>query len=215
MRMLPVDIGTMIESIRPTPLRRFDQIPMRTDDLLRQTLSVAERLDQKEIVFIGDFDCASVALVGQCRSLDVMPKLVHIVDFDMRVLRAIRDGFNLLGMEQILQTTVYNVFNPIASSLEASFDWFYANPPYGQFNHGESVWLFVHRGIEFCKLNGGGTLIIPNDRQREWTDANAFRIKCKVEAIGGRILQATSSNHSYHLDDDPDLKSVAFTLEGV
>ncbi len=215
--MLLSELGDLIESIRPDPLRRFDQIPMRTEDLLRQTGSVVEKLHQKDVVFVGDYDCASVALIGQCKILGVMPNCVHIVDFDMRVLHSIRVAFKLLGLEGMLGTTVYNVFDSIPPFLAGSFDWSYANPPYGKFNRGESVWLFIHRGIDFCKSIGGGTLIIPNDSTRGWTAANAARIKRVVEEVGGRILQVRGSNHSYFLDDDPSLRSIEFTLsmEGI
>lgn len=212
MQRLP-EIGEMIERLRPEPTRIFDQIPMKTDDLIAQARRMKGRLAGTNVVFVGDYDCFSVALVAVAKSSSELPNSVLVVDFDRRVLKAVEDGFRYLGLSQLLETSCYNVFDGIPDKYAGIYDHFYANPPYGQFNQGESVWLFTHRGIEFCGEGGTGSLIIPCDGRRTWTTANVYRLQRQVMQAGWSMEVQDSVPHSYVLDDDPELQSMTFHLE--
>jgi hypothetical protein len=136
-----------------------------------------------------------------------------VVDFDERVLASIEQSFKELGLSQLLDVSCYNVFNSPPRPYVGKFDHFYANPPYGQFNQGESVWMFVHRGIEFCKSDATGSLIIPCDDRRAWTTANVFRLSQLAMQAGWKFSIGDTQPHSYLLDDDPGLQSITFSLE--
>ena len=209
------EVSVLIESIRPSPSRLFDQIPMNIEDLLAQAERIHRSLADKEVVFIGDYDCASLAIAAQGLTSGQMPSRMLVVDFDERVLASIQDGFDQLGLAHLLETRSYNVFDPVPMQYAGLFDRFYANPPYGQFNQGESVWLFVHRGIEFCSQGATGSLIIPCDDRRAWTTANVFRLEQLVRSAGWQLSVADRKTHSYSLDDDPSLQSITFALTGI
>ena len=48
---------------RPRPIREFDQIYMKTADMLLQTEHIGKCFDGKTVVFIGDGDAISLCLV--------------------------------------------------------------------------------------------------------------------------------------------------------
>lgn len=146
------DIGKIIEGLRPKPTRLFDQIPMRTRDLLAQARRMQECFADKSVVFIGDYDCTSLAVAAEANMRGTLPKKVLVVDFDERVLNSIERGFRRLGLSELLELHCYNVFNPIPRQYMGEFDHFYANPPYGQLIRGTAcgslfteVWSSVER----------------------------------------------------------------------
>jgi len=51
---------------------------------------------------------------------------------------------------------------------EYKFDFFYTNPPWGASNNGESVKLFVQRGMEAVDFAGEGMVVIADDEELEW-----------------------------------------------
>src|SRR5688572_27969549 len=77
---------------RPTALREFDQIYMKSADMLLQAEHVSEHLHEKRVVFIGDGDAIGLCLVHlkALRHLSKGPDTVHVLDFDERVVNSVR-----------------------------------------------------------------------------------------------------------------------------
>ncbi len=209
------ELKRLIEMSRHALARSFDQIAMETEDLILQAEKAAHLVAHSSIVFVGDYDLASVALVAIAKNTSMLPKRVHVVDFDNRVLDSVKLCFSKLGVDDLLAVTCYNVFDPVPAQLQKQFDWFYANPPYGKFNDAMSVKLFCHRGIEMVGIAGKGLVIIPNDPSRAWTQSNVQKLKAFGQSVNWEITERTDVQHGYSLDDDPDLKSTTFTLEPV
>ena len=63
---------------RPRPLRAFDQIHMKSGDMVLQSEIIADWADGKRLAFIGDGDAISVC-VAYLRARDVL-KLVDALD---------------------------------------------------------------------------------------------------------------------------------------
>lgn len=76
---------------RPRPLREFDQIFMKTADMLLQTEHGGRVFDGKRVVFIGDGDAIGLCLVHlHSRGLlQYGPQKVHVLDFDERVVYSV------------------------------------------------------------------------------------------------------------------------------
>src|SRR3546814_3932554 len=72
---------------RPRPLRNFDQIYMKTGDMVLQSELVARWTDGKRLAFICDGDAISecVALLKHRQSFDEGPSLITVFDFDQRL----------------------------------------------------------------------------------------------------------------------------------
>jgi N4-bis(aminopropyl)spermidine synthase len=161
----------IIEEIRPKSLRAYDQIPMKSEDMVRQTKLVGPLLRGKSVVFMGDHDSTSLllALLGELQNF---PKPAHmlILDFDERLLVAANALADRYGFNDILDVQLYNAFDPVPLELMGKFDWFYTNPPYGCRNQGESARLFITRCFELVRSDeANGCIILPHDPSRPWT----------------------------------------------
>jgi predicted methyltransferase len=96
---------------RPRPLREFDQIFMKTADMLLQTEHVSRLFEGKRVVFIGDGDAIGLCLVHlhNMELLERGPKSVHVLDFDECVVFSIRAFAERFGISERISAELYNV----------------------------------------------------------------------------------------------------------
>lgn len=199
----------LVATTRVPPLRDFDQIAMQAGDLLRQVKLIAPYLSGKRVLFVGDNDGASrlLGLLG-AKGLVPLPERMALLDFDERILVRTREFTDEHGLGSLLDTRLYNVFDAPPPDLVGHFDWFYINPPYGASNGGESVCLFMRRGMEMCVPGAGqGCIIIPDADQGPWTEevmAGAQRTLVEADWL---VREKLERMHRYHLEDAPELTS--------
>lgn len=200
---------------RPRPLRIFDQIYMKTGDMVHQSELIARWSDGKKIAFIGDGDSISVcvAYLKQRGVIDYGPIKITVFDFDERICNAIKRFADKERLDW-LDAELYNCADPFPASIE-KFDCFYTNPPWGQRNSGESVKVFTQRGIEAVKYKGDGAVVIAHDNELEWTKMVLSETQSHSLSNGFFINEMTPGLHSYHLDDAPDLKSCNIFLKAL
>ena len=76
---------------RPRPIREFDQIYMKTGDMVMQSEFVASWANKKRLAFIGDGDSISVcvAYLHARGILNYGPSMTTVFDFDERMVGAI------------------------------------------------------------------------------------------------------------------------------
>src|ERR1017187_1778755 len=76
---------------RPRPLREFDQIYMKSGDMVLQSELVARWADGKRLAFIGDGDAISVcvAYLQESKIVNYGPKKIVVYDFDERICGAV------------------------------------------------------------------------------------------------------------------------------
>ena len=123
---------------RPRPLRDFDQIHMKTGDMVFQSEIVADWADGKRLAFIGDGDAVSVC-VAYLMAREVLsfgPTKITVFDFDERTVQAVRRFADSERLEN-LDAELYNCLD--AFPARSKYDCFYTNPPWGASNGGESV----------------------------------------------------------------------------
>ncbi len=199
---------------RPRPLRVFDQIHMKTGDMVLQSEMIADWADGKRLAFIGDGDAISVC-VAYLRARDVLnfgPTHITVFDFDERTVEAV---MNFADRERItnLDARLYNVLD--AMEPDKLFDCFYTNPPWGASNNGESVNVFIERGMEAIGHVGEGVVVIADDDELEWPK----RVLASVQGFAARggfyVSRMQRKLHEYHLDDAPDLKSCNLYLAAL
>jgi predicted methyltransferase len=208
--------STIVARNRPAPLRAYDQIPMQTEDLARQVKLIAPLLASQRVAFVGDMDGTASLLGLLAAAGGPAPTHMLVLDFDARVLESALNLAERNGFAHLLKVQLYNCFDPIPSPLIAGFDWFYTNPPYGSHNDGESARLFLTRGCELARSEGGsGCLIVPNDELRPWTTRAMTATKQFLDSHGWAIQEQVDRVHRYYLDDDPTLKSSMFVLDRV
>ena len=87
------------------------------------------------------------------------------------------------------------------------FDCFYTNPPWGASNNGESVNIFVERGIEACRHGGEGMIVIADDDELDWPKQVLASVQRRAAEKGYYVSKMQRKLHEYHLDDAPDLRS--------
>src|SRR5712664_4048558 len=110
-----VDLRAAINAIsdvvqnRPRPLRIFDQIYMKTADMVLQSELVARWADRKRLAFIGDGDAISVcvAYLHKREILNYGPAEIVVFDFDERICGAVTRFADKERLDQ-LRAQLYN-----------------------------------------------------------------------------------------------------------
>jgi N4-bis(aminopropyl)spermidine synthase len=191
---------------RPRPLREFDQIYMKTGDMVLQSELVASWADDKRLAFIGDGDAISVcvAYLQKRGIVDYGPSRITVFDFDERIIQAVKRFADKERLEH-LDAVLYNCLD--AFPQPSRFDAFYTNPPWGASNNGESVKVFAQRGIEAVGYHGDGMIVIADDEGLEWPKQVLSSTQAFVAESGFFVSNMMPRMHSYHLDDAPNLRS--------
>jgi len=199
---------------RPRPLRQFDQIYMKAGDMVLQSELVAWWANKKRLAFIGDGDAISVcvAYLHKRGILDYGPSEIKVFDFDERVCGAVKRFADQERLEQ-LDATVYNCLDPFPTSSQ--FQCFYTNPPWGASNEGESVKVFVKRGMEAIGYQGEGMVVIADDNERAWVKQVLANVQKFITSSGFFIQKMMSQLHQYHLDDAPELRSCNLIVKAL
>jgi len=202
---------------RPRPLRQFDQIYMKTADMLLQTEHVSRWFDKKRIIFIGDGDAIGLSLVHlhQKKLIEFGPKSVHILDFDERVVLSVRTFAKRFGIADSVTSELYNVADALPKEHWEKFDGFYTNPPYGESNNGKSIEVFLRRGIEAVGEDAVGCLVVADYDELSWTRVVLLNSEKIILSKGFIIREMLPKFHTYHLDDTPDLTSCSIIMKRV
>jgi N4-bis(aminopropyl)spermidine synthase len=172
---------------RPRPLREFDQIYMKTGDMVLQSEFVSSWADDKRLAFIGDGDAISVcvAYLKKRGIVDYGPSRITVFDFDERTVQAVKRFADKERLEH-LDAVLYNCLEKFPQP--AVFDAFYTNPPWGASNNGESVNIFTQRGMEAIGYHGAGMIIIADDEELNWPKqvlgTRFFRPRWSISSTG-------------------------------
>lgn len=199
---------------RPRPIREFDQIYMKTGDMVMQSEFVASWANGQQLAFIGDGDSISVcvAYLHARGIVNYGPSRITVFDFDERIVGAI----NRFADRQRLATLeghLYNCLDPLPTGRV--FDYFYTNPPWGASNNGDSVNLFVQRGVEATGYDGEGLIVIADDEDLDWPKQVLASVQAYSASQGYFVSRMTPCLHAYHLDDNPDLKSCNLMIRSL
>lgn len=199
---------------RPRPLRELDQIYMKTGDMVLQSEIVANWADGKKIAFIGDGDAISVCVsyLKHRNILNYGPSHITVFDFDERICNAIT-RFSDKERLTSLDASLYNCIDEFPSLSQ--FDCFYTNPPWGASNNGESVNVFVQRGMEAVGYKGEGMVVIADDHELPWPQQVLAAVQHFSLDHNFFVQRMTSKLHLYHLDDNPDLRSCNLMLKSL
>lgn len=199
---------------RPRPLREFDQIYMKAGDMMMQSEFIARWADGKHLAFIGDGDAISVCVV-YLRARGILPygpEHVTVFDFDERICNAVLRFADHERLEN-LDARLYNCLDAFPDA--GGFDAFYTNPPWGASNDGESVNVFMQRGIEAVGFRGDGAVVVADDPTLEWPSRVLANLQRTALEAGFYVQRMMPQVHSYHLDDAPDLRSCNVLLRSV
>ena len=215
-----VDLRTAINAVsdvvqnRPKPLREFDQIYMKTGDMVFQSEAVANWADGKRLAFIGDGDAisVSVAYLRERGVLEFGPSTITVFDFDERIVGAVKRFADKERIEN-LDAVLYNVLDPFPETKE--FDLFYTNPPWGASNNGESANVFIQRGLEAIRYTGEGLIVVADDDELAWPRVVLSNIQRYTAKRGFHVSRMDRKLHAYHLDDAPDLRSCNLFVSSV
>ncbi|MEX0754721.1 MAG: bis-aminopropyl spermidine synthase family protein [Actinomycetota bacterium] len=199
---------------RPRPLREFDQIYMKTGDMVLQSEFIAKWSEGRSLAFIGDGDAISVcvAYLVERGILSYGPSRITVFDFDERICNAVTRFAEKEGLST-LTSHLYNVIDVFPGPLD--FERFYTNPPWGASNDGESVNVFVQRGMEATSYVGEGVVVIADDPELEWPKRVLANLQRRVLESGFFVQRMMTQVHSYHLDDAPDLRSCNLILKAL
>jgi predicted methyltransferase len=199
---------------RPRPLREFDQIYMKTGDMVLQSELIARWADGKRLAFIGDGDAISVcvAYLKQRGIIDYGPAKITVFDFDERICGAVTRFADKERLEPLV-ARLYNCLDAFPDAGE--FDCFYTNPPWGASNNGMSVKVFVQRGMEAVGYCGEGMVVIADDEELEWVKRVLAATQRFAVDSGFFVQKMMSQVHMYHLDDAPELRSCNLMLRAL
>ena len=114
---------------------------------------------------------------------------------------------------RLLNAELYNARDPFP--MTNRFERFYTNPPWGQSNDGESVHIFMERGMEACGHGGQGMIVIADDEELEWPKRVLYTTQKRASELGYFVSRMQPLMHSYHLDDDALLRSCNLFVEAL
>lgn len=204
---------------RPRPIREFDQIYMKTGDMVIQSEIVANWANGRRLAFIGDGDAIGVCVAYlQKREIDGRPifdfgpSKITVFDFDERNVNAVRRFADKERLDT-LDAELYNCLD--AFPEEGRYDHFYCNPPWGASNGGESVNVFLQRGFEAIGYRGHGLVVLADDDELEWTKVVLANVQAFAASRGFYVSRMQRKLHEYHLDDAPTLRSCNLFLSSV
>lgn len=196
---------------RPRPLRELDQIYMKAGDMVMQSELVASWADQQRLVFIGDGDSISVC-VAYLHARGIVPygpSRITVLDFDERIVDAV-NRFADKERLHALEARLYNCLDALPETqVHARF---YTNPPWGASNGGNSVNLFVQRGMEVLRYEGEGMVVIADDEDLDWPREVLANVQTFAAQDGFYVSRMMPRLHAYHLDDNPELRSCNLLL---
>ncbi len=218
--MAEVDLRTAVNAIsdviqnRPRPLRIYDQIYMKAGDMVMQSELIARWTNGKRVAFIGDGDAISVSIayLHNRGILDYGPTKIVVFDFDERICNAVKRFADKERLEQ-LDAELYNCLDPFPQC--GKFDFFYTNPPWGASNGGDSVKVFLGRGMEATGGSGEGVVVIADDDDLVWPKVVLKNVQEYALAQGFYVQKMMSQLHEYHLDDAPNLRSCNLAFRAV
>lgn len=216
----PIDLRAAMNAIsdvvqnRPRPLREFDQIYMKTGDMVMQSEFVAKWANEQRLAFIGDGDAISVCVAYlQKRGIfSYGPSKLTVFDFDERIVAAVKRFADKERLEH-LDAVLYNCLDSFPHG--STFDVFYTNPPWGASNDGESVNVFAQRGMESIDFEGHGMIVIADDDELEWPKHVLANVQRFASTQGFFVSRMMPQLHLYHLDDAPNLKSCNLIVSSV
>ncbi len=220
---MEIDFRTALNTIsdvvqnRPIPLREFDQIYMKVGDLVIQTEFIARKFNGLDVLFVGDGDSISLSVM-HLKMQGVFkygPNNIKVIDFDERIVNSINRFAKDNNIKEYISADLYNVVDPLPEMIRLNKDAFYTNPPWGASNEGESVSVFVERGIESLKPGGLGAIVIADDEEFDWTKIVLQKTQKKVVDFGFLIYEMIPGLHNYHLDDAPTLKSCTILIKQI
>lgn len=199
---------------RPRPIREFDQIYMKTGDMVMQSEFVASWADGKRLAFIGDGDAISVcvAYLQNRGIIDYGPSKITVFDFDERIVQAVKRFADKERLEH-LDAVLYNCLDALPQV--SKFDCFYTNPPWGASNNGESVNVFAQRGMEAIGYDGHGLIVIADDEEIDWPKQVLASAQKFAMDRGFYVSRMMPRLHLYHLDDAPDLRSCNLAISSL
>lgn len=201
-------ISDVVEN-RPKAIRILDQIYMKFGDLLLQAETISRWFDGKRIVFVGDGDAIALSMMHlkNRKVFDSGPDSVLVLDFDERVVNSINEFARINDISDQISAELYNVAFPLPKKHWQQFDAFYTNPPFGSSNGGNSIKVFMERGIECLKNHGLGCVVIADHDQQKWTVEIIANIQKFAIDKGFYVKQMEPKRHKYHLIDNPELTS--------
>lgn len=196
-------IAIEVATGRSTPKREIDQIYMDNRSMVLQAKKCYRYLNNKDCVFLGDGDGASIyyALL-QKYNLEKPINSITVLDIDDEILKYHKNLLNENNLEKVIKCDYikYDVRNVLPQDLYNKFDFFYINPPYSSKNEGESIKVWLYRCFDLIKENGEGCIIIPTDKNYPWSIKNTKIIEEFLKEFGFEITKSFIDVHSYHLD---------------
>jgi len=187
---------------------------MKAGDMVLQSEFVADWARDRRLAFIGDGDSISVS-VAYLKARGIVnygPSKIKVFDFDERMVTAINRFADQERLD-MLEAELYNCVDALPS--EGKYDCFYTNPPWGQSNGGESVNLFVQRGMELLQFEGDGMIIIADDPSLDWPREVLASVQRFASTNGFYVSRMMPRLHSYHLDDNPGLRSCNLLIQST
>jgi predicted methyltransferase len=200
---------------RPKPLREFDQIYMRAGDMMLQAEHISRLFSGKDVVFIGDGDSIGLCLAHLHNKgiLDQGPTHIHVLDFDERIVLSIQQFAKQYAIENCITSELYNVADPLPEHCWQKFKGFYTNPPYGASNGGTSVQAFLKRGVEASQGDSVAGVVIADDSELDWTKHILYNTQKFMSDQDFFVSELIPEFHTYHLDDNPALRSCSISFK--
>lgn len=176
-------------ALRPRANKKMAQCHIDTQSLTRRVNYIGSRIDRGRILFIGDDDFASVALMAASPKLDF-----SLIEIDERVISCIRDQFSRKGMNiKVYRYDLRNAYLDRWPTAERQFDFFVTDPPYTP----DGMKAFIYAGIMSLVKGGLGFIAVPYEEGKKHTIDLFDEVAGFIKGCGCEIVAVEHHFHRY------------------
>jgi predicted methyltransferase len=156
-------------SLRPKAKRKLDQFGTTEETLMARVNILAAKgfLTDMKILFLGDYDLTSLAVLSKAKNTEVWA-----LDVDGDVLEVINKE-----SKGAVATVKHNLVNPLPKKVLSAFDLVFTDPPYTP----EGVTLFLSRSLEALSKGERARIILCYGTSEKAPE--------RVLAVQGKILE--------------------------
>ena len=184
-----------ISKLRPKSNKFIDQCPISDHDLADRVnliINYLLSLENKDILFIGDDDLASV-VIG-----NLLDAKLSVIDIDKNLLSLISKQTKNKS-SKIINANILDIIDQKKSDpIKKSFDIFVTDPPYTEMGYK----YFLSYGINHLIMHGLAFISVPYMNEEDWSSELLYKVQDFLIKNGFVIIELIPAFAEYMHEDE-------------
>lgn len=201
-----------VRALRPAADTTIDQCHVDSSSLSRRLLAMcaSRQMGQTRVVFVGDDDLASVALLRLAP-----PEQLLLLDIDERIIALLRNEASRLGLNDRVSIERCDLsakgdVEGITARYGETFDLVVTDPPYAE----DGMAQFVEVAMTLAAYTGELHIAVPAVLTEAWTDELSHSVQSRLVIAGFLIDRVVPGAFTYETSDVVSSLVVARRLPG-